>query len=207
MPSQATKSPRTCEYCGSTFYRYPSQANRFCSAPCHYAYRLDPATIERRFWRKVDRNGPTVPHVAGITPCWIWTGNLNSSGYGRFGSGLAVQLAHRVSWELTHGPIPDGFSVLHRCDNPPCVRPDHLFLGTYSDNGRDMAAKGRGGGAYFADRTGTKNHSAKLNDEAVREVRRLLATGHSDAAIGRRFQVSPDTIRRIKRGEIWKHVE
>ena len=75
--------------------------------------------------------------------CWEWTGSKNDKGYGRVYADRDEKRAHRAMWEQAHGPVPDGLWVLHRCDNPPCVNPDHLFLGTPLDNVRDMMAKGR----------------------------------------------------------------
>jgi len=101
------------------------------------------ASIDSRFWPKVDRNGPVVR--AELGPCWVWIGSLKDTGYGQLSAphrGVPLK-AHRVSWELHHGPIPDGLWVLHRCDNRRCVRPDHLWLGTDADNKSDMEAKGR----------------------------------------------------------------
>jgi hypothetical protein len=87
-----------------------------------------------RFWSKVDKSGE----------CWVWTAKaLCENGYGRFYVGKKPLRAHRYSWELANGPITDGLFVCHRCDNPPCVNPAHLFLGTHQDNMQDMVAKGR----------------------------------------------------------------
>jgi hypothetical protein len=105
---------------------------------------LDPVALAGeayRFWSCVDTTGPVVRPELG--PCWVWTANRNTLGYGVF-CFLAKKLrANRVSWTLTRGPIPDGHGVLHKCDNPPCVRPEHLFTGTQRDNLLDCARKGR----------------------------------------------------------------
>lgn len=95
-------------------------------------------SVSERFWPKVDRDTTD-------DGCWPWIAARNSSGYGWFkpGHGAHAVGAHRMAYELTHGPIPDGLLVLHQCDNPPCVRPDHLFLGTVQDNNADKMAKGR----------------------------------------------------------------
>lgn len=91
-----------------------------------------PRPLEERFWEKV-RKGPQ---------CWEWTGS-RVRGYGYFGAWGRVRLAHRVSWQLRHGEIPPGLCILHRCDNPSCVRPGHLFIGTQRDNMQDAKRKGR----------------------------------------------------------------
>lgn len=88
----------------------------------------------RRFWDKVDKSGE----------CWVWLSATHSQGYGLFKTGHNTQnYAHRVVWVLEYGPIPEGAFVCHSCDNPPCVRPEHLFLGTAADNMQDMVSKGR----------------------------------------------------------------
>jgi HNH endonuclease len=90
-------------------------------------------TVEERFWAKVEKT----------EGCWLWMGYRNKKGYGMFKMPDRVQLAHRAAWMLTNGPIPDGLDVLHKCDNPPCVRPTMLFLGTNADNQQDSVRKGR----------------------------------------------------------------
>lgn len=99
--------------------------------------------LAERFWKRVDR-------VERPDACWLWKGTKTRLGYGQIGADAqpgiyrpAVLYAHRVAWELANGPIPTGLFVCHRCDTPGCVRPDHLFLGTQTDNMRDAAKKGR----------------------------------------------------------------
>lgn len=107
------------------------------------------AACASRFWSKVRRG----------SSCWTWSGRIGDRGYGQFDDGDRTLRAHRVAWTLTRGEIPAGMQVLHRCDNPACVRPDHLFLGTHDDNMRDMAAKGRQrGGRPRQERCGRGHH-------------------------------------------------
>lgn len=150
MP-QKRSIPRVCDQCGQPFLSWPSSVGRgegrFCSALCR---NRSPSTkpkqkaVATRFWKHVDTTGA----------CWVWTaakvGGDMSMGHGvmRLQDPVRNALVHRVSWELHYGPIPDGFCVLHRCDNPPCVRPDHLFLGTKADNTADMMRKGRKRGGF-----------------------------------------------------------
>jgi hypothetical protein len=90
-------------------------------------------TLAERFWLRVQKG----------RSCWEWTGVRNPQGYGVMRVGESNMQAHRVAWEVANGPIPVGLNALHRCDNPGCVRPDHLWLGTLADNNADMRAKGR----------------------------------------------------------------
>lgn len=92
-------------------------------------------TLTDRFWPKVDRRGPD--------ECWEWTGSRQPTGYGRIKISDRVHNTHRVVWALTNGPIPARLQVLHRCDNPPCCNPAHLYLGTIADNMHDRDRKGR----------------------------------------------------------------
>lgn len=157
--------------------------------------------------------------VAKSDGCWLWTSTRDRKGYGRFtvervrmpdGSIRFKRTgAHRFSYEFHVGPIPSGpgfhgTCVLHRCDNPSCVRPDHLFLGTNADNVRDMDAKGRRVNGQLR---GSKHHAAILNEEQVREI--VVAhrvRGVSQSQLGRDYGVSHSTINHIFTGRIWTHL-
>jgi hypothetical protein len=110
--------------------------------------------------------------------------------------------AHRALWMLTNGPIPAGLFVLHRCDNPPCCNPDHLFLGTPADNMRDMSEKGRAKGA----RKGEGHHNAKLTADQVRHIRTLITSGLSVRKIASMLSVSHGAVGHIRKGTCWSHL-
>ena len=107
--------------------------------------------------------------------------------------------AHRVAYEKAYGPIPKGMYVCHTCDNPPCIEPKHLWLGTPADNSRDMRNKGRSA-------KGSKNGAAKLTEMQVRKIKILLEIGHSIRSLARKFNVYPNAIYIIKSKKGWKHV-
>jgi hypothetical protein len=139
--------------------------------------------------------------TAGLSPggngCIEWTKARSTFGYGRItrgARGAGWAFTHRVAWELANGPIPDGMCVLHRCDNPPCCNPDHLFLGTLSDNTQDMIAKGRGSGHRPS---GEAHPDARLSDTDVAEMRRLAPSVGNYAELGRLFGVSKQHARNI----------
>ena len=146
-------------------------------------------TTPERFWSLVDKGGD----------CWEWLGRRDEKGYGRVGFNSRPNVgAHRVSWTLTHGDPGEQF-VLHRCDNPPCVNPDHLFLGTQADNNRDRHAKGRTGGFV-----GTRNR-AKTSPEDIADMRDLRRSGMTQQDIADRFGLSRGNVAKIVKGALPKH--
>lgn len=155
-------------------------------------------TAEERFWRKVD--------VRGDDECWEWTGNRTRGGYGRLqsgGKGSPSVMAHRLSYELSAGPIPDGMFVCHRCDTPACVNPAHLFVGTPAENTADMIAKGRK--RTVAPR-GEGNGKAILTEAQVRDIKSRPRRYGFMAKLAREFGVSQKTIQGIFTGRTWGHV-
>lgn len=129
--------------CGRWFWP-DTPKQKFCDHACYSASIRVP--IEQRFWTKVNKQGPAPAHLPDLSGCWLWTA-ATIRGYGQILGVLNGKrrplYAHRVSWELAFGPILNDLEVLHRCDTPLCVRPDHLFLGTQQDNLADARAKGR----------------------------------------------------------------
>ena len=149
------------------------------------------ASLVVRFLEKVD-----------VTPgqCWEWQSTRHGKGYGHFRIGDRVEKAHRVSYELFVGPVASPLQVLHGCDNPACVNPDHLWLGTNEDNLADRQAKGR-------QARGSRNAKAKLTEHQVRQIRELSARVRGDyGEIARRFGVSESTVKHIAYGRTWKHL-
>jgi len=153
-----------------------------------------PRPATDRFWDHVTRGS--------TRDCWEWDGSRSLSGYGVIAAEKRgrVYLAHRLSWEIHHGPIPAGLCVLHRCDNPPCVNPRHLWLGTKADNNRDRGEKGRG---RESRQSGLDNPGAKLTEGEAREVVALVAAGWTQQAVADKFGISQPQVSRIVRGESW----
>ena len=154
-----------------------------------------------------ERFDEKVCHSADLFSCWEWRGSRDRSGYGMIWLDTRMHRSHRISWELSKGPIPKGLWVLHRCDNPPCVRPGHLFLGNVIDNVRDMMAKGRYRQGAHNPRRGENSPHSKLTDDKAREIRALYKSGgHSYSSLARRFGVAKSTIECIVRRKKWAHV-
>lgn len=154
---------------------------------------------QARFWSKVDRRESDA--------CWLWQASDNGK-YGQIVIRLNGRMyhlhAHRVAWELTHGPIPDGLFVCHTCDIPRCVNPAHLFLGTQADNMADMVAKGRARALPPPPTIGEKHPQAKLTWRDVREMRQLRAQGWTLQALADRFGVTLSNVGLIVTGKTWK---
>lgn len=135
-----------------------------------------------------------------VTGCWQWQMSTNHNGYGRFKVGAGVERAHRVSYHIHKGPIPEGMIVCHACDNPGCVNPDHLWLGSNADNSADMLRKGR---HRTAPQAGEMNNRATLTEAQAREVISLIAAGLSNKAIATRYGVTHSSVSNIRRGKTW----
>ena len=153
----------------------------------------------RNFWRKVKKDGPTMPHMD--SPCWVWTAGKNQHGYGTFKIARISFLAHRVSWMIANGPIPEGVCACHKCDNPDCCRFDHLFLGTPADNVHDRDFKGRGNQPK-----GEFQGRSKLTSIDVIEIRSLRETGKTLQSIADLFSVGTSTVHCICAGKAWGHI-
>jgi hypothetical protein len=188
---------RPCDHCGSLFtHRLKHEPGRperrFCSRVCRSADRTRP--LRERFSAFVDQ-------TADPSQCWPWRGSLNPAGYGQIqdyvGDRYRPVLAHRVAWELVNGPIPDGLFACHKCDNPPCCNPGHLFLGTPLDNVQDMIAKQR-------QTRGRDRPHSKLTDDQIREIRATPRTPGSGQRLAERFGVHHVTISEIRLRKTWR---
>lgn len=167
-----------------------------------------------------------VDSTAGPDKCWPWTRGHGPGGYGQTHHLGQPVRAHRLAYTLAVGPIPPGMHVLHRCDNPPCCNPAHLFIGTHLDNMRDKVEKGRQpttfpvfpdenrsrGLAHWSNKhpelrsIGTRNGHAKLDSSKVDNMRRDRAAGESFRSIARRYGVSLSTAQAAINGDTWGHI-
>lgn len=199
----------------------------------HKEIKLSAKDIER-FWSKVDKDGPTQPHMT--TPCWVWTAG-KTDGYGCFRVGGNACKTHRVAWVMHHDQVPHdgsahGICVCHQCDVRNCVNPSHLFLGTNTDNMRDKEIKGRGNhakGDRHSSRThperllrgdkhytrlhpewvprGEANGLSKLTADKVIKIRSTYGGGLvSCHQLGMQFGVTKSVISKVIRYKLWKHI-
>lgn len=150
-------------------------------------------STEKHFWGRLNKTE---------TGCWEFSGSRCSDGYGRLIFQGRKLTAHRLAYELAHGQIPDGMAVCHRCDNPSCANPDHLFLGTQRENIADRVRKGRNG-----NHKGTRNGRAKLSEIDVIDIRRLHSSGNvTKAELANKYCVSDVLIGLVVRKKAWSHV-
>jgi hypothetical protein len=184
---------RICENCGSEYLRpagYSARQwvlRRFCNHKCQAEFQREDVSVRfERFFRRGEPN-----------ECWEWSGGRHGKGYGQFGN--PTTKAHRVAWELYRGPVPDGLHVLHSCDNPPCVNPNHLFLGTNLDNVNDKVAKGRAKSLR-----GEASPSAQISEVIARKIR---ADPRTQGVIAAEYGLAQTTVSAIKRRIIWGWLE
>lgn len=181
----------------------PQIAKGLCST--HYARVAKYGSVDGRKWTS-DEQRFASKHQKTEAGCWEWTGTKNESGYGTFKSkNFTTRLAHRIAYELANGAgSAAGLFICHRCDNPPCVNPSHLFPGTPKDNVADMYAKGRQ--QDFSGRKGENQNQAKLTDTGVLAIRAGYAAGQEIGLLADRHQVSPATIRSVVKRRTWTHL-
>ena len=147
-------------------------------------------TQEQRFWDKVN--------VGGSKDCWVWTGCKRPGGYGQIRYDRRIQKSHRVSWKINCGDIPEGLCVLHKCDNPSCVNPNHLWLGTYQDNSTDMVNKER-------QSKGENLPQSKITQVYADCIRTAYANGDATyRQLAKEFNISRSTIWYIVTNQTWR---
>lgn len=189
------KITKICDECGGAFKVHPCRIStaRWCSKKCAgLGMCISPQELFERYVK-----------IAAPEGCWEWSGARDRDGYGICGNRSGSEgerRAHRFSYELHFGPITEGFIICHRCDNPPCCNPAHLYLGTDADNATDR--KDRLGYPL-----GCKNSNAKLTESTVGEIKAALRSGMSGYRLAKQFGVSERAINFIRHGRTWKHVE
>lgn len=179
-----------------------------CRCSCGKRRVISGAFLKNGKWRSCGHSAPldqrleekTIKYPGG---CWEWTGCRNRKGYGVISLNGKNVSVHRLVYRRTFGRIPRRLYVLHRCDNPPCCRPDHLWLGTHLDNMRDMVRKGR----QATGRCGETNHNAKMTTRTVKEIRRDYSHGDiGQHGLAARYHTSRSNIQAIVSGRNWRHL-
>lgn len=196
----------TCQRCKIEFFYSPWESvGKYCSRQCFKRpkkvprFEWDKATEEERKQRIIDSFNKNV--IKNEKGCWGWSGGVYPNGYVKMNcspNGIRP-LGHRISWLIHNGDIPTNKIICHTCDNRSCTRPDHLFLGSQSDNIRDMHKKRRG-------LLGDTHTNSKLNSIQVLKIRELLSGKHLQREIAEMFNVSRPTITLIKNGKNWAHL-
>lgn len=157
------------------------------------------------FVSKVNKDGPlpdqSNPHYAGLGKCWIWKDHKLKGGYGQFRVGNSRVAAHRLSYLLKYQKIPEGSCICHRCDNPSCVNPSHLFAGSFKDNSQDRTKKGRNNSPV-----GTRHGTHKLSNAQVLRIRALLSEGFTGRFLAKEYGVSTSVISEIRTRKLWSHI-
>lgn len=213
--SHHTMREMTCQRCGIVFVGRKSQLTprakkiprRFCSPACGNLSRRgkSPTPWVDRFWARINKEGSLILE----TRCWEWIGKgarREENTYGLLAVGGHQERSHRLSWKLHRGEIPDGLCVCHRCDNPRCCNPDHLFLGTRGENTLDAHAKGRLKPPPHL--PGEKSRQAKLTEQQVLEIRRSYASGATTLkGLARIYGVRFTCIHAIVSRRTWQHLE
>lgn len=194
------RTEKVCIRCGQAFEAvgtYEKFHRNHCGIKCSTK-----TSAETRYANAEERFASN--YVKTESGCWAWTAAKNDDGYGHMRFRGRGRAAHRLSFELHRGPIPDGLCVLHKCDNPSCVNPDHLFLGTHSDNMQDMARKGRQRSPFNV--SGERHPASKLRASEVLEIRHAHAQGISAQELSSKYGVSAAQIHLIARRKTWQHL-
>lgn len=183
-----------CNVCGTAFHpKYGRELeSRYCSNACRYKPYADKGHIlQARILASIDKDGN----------CWVWKGQRNKLGYGFLRIETHHVRAHRASYMAFYGDIPEGMLICHKCDNPSCVNPDHLFVGTNSDNSRDMSMKGRAGNQGKPSiLRGSRHPRSKLTIAQAREIKN---SARPVKELSQEYGVSKTLVRGIRSGTHW----
>ena len=212
-------------YCGKHYYRWKTHGDPLVSLKSGGLCSIDGCSskIEARklcpkhYMRLKTHGDPTIKSVKELSPkeriimnsaidtntdCWIFIGNRVKNGYGQICINGKIGIAHRHSYVAFKGDIPGGLLVCHKCDNPSCVNPEHLFIGTHQDNSDDKIKKGRHNAAK-----GEKHYKSKLSATDVINIRSMAKDGLTENEIAKKFNIGRGAVSSIKRRQCWKHIQ